>query len=130
MASPAEAEAVAEKRVMVVAIDDSEHSTYALEWTLDHFFTPYASNHPFKLVLVHAKPTASSAVGLAGPGKNSNFHLFHILFHQIPNKNDSKLYYIARNEFIDAEYYYYYYFFFGVSLVYLSELLLIVMDNF
>ncbi|XP_050267150.1 universal stress protein PHOS34-like [Quercus robur] len=70
MASPAEAEAeaVAEKQVMVVAIDDSEHSTYALEWTLDHFFTPYASNHPFKLVLVHAKPTASSVVGLAGPG--------------------------------------------------------------
>ena len=127
MASPAEAEAVAEKPVMVVAIDDSEHSTYALEWTLDHFFTPYASNHPFKLVLVHAKPTASTSVGLAGPGKNSNFHLFHILFHQIPsNKNDSKLYYIARNGFIDVEYY----FGFGVSLVYLSELLLIVMDNF
>ena len=49
MASPAEA--VAEKQVMVVAIDDSEHSTYALAWTIDHFFTPYASNHPFKLVL-------------------------------------------------------------------------------
>ena len=126
MASPAEAEAVAEKPVMVVAIDDSEHSTYALEWTLDHFFTPYASNHPFKLVLVHAKPTASTSVGLAGPGKNSNFHLFHILFHQIPSINDSKLYYIARYEFIDAEFF----FFWGVSLVYLSELLLIVMDNF
>ncbi|KAM3735784.1 hypothetical protein ACB098_10G113700 [Castanea mollissima] len=64
MASPA----VAEKQVMVVGMDDSEHSTYALEWTLDHFFTPFASNHPFKLVLVHAKPTPSSVVGLAGPG--------------------------------------------------------------
>uniref|UniRef100_A0A2N9J1S0 UspA domain-containing protein n=1 Tax=Fagus sylvatica TaxID=28930 RepID=A0A2N9J1S0_FAGSY len=57
-----------DKQVMVVGIDDSEHSTYALEWTLDHFFTPYASNHPFNLVLVHSKPTPSSAVGLAGPG--------------------------------------------------------------
>ncbi|KAK4559094.1 hypothetical protein RGQ29_008371 [Quercus rubra] len=70
MASPAEAEAeaVAEKQVMVVAIDDSQQSTYALKWTLNHFFTPYASNHPFKLVLVHAKPTVSSTVGLAGHG--------------------------------------------------------------
>ena len=73
MASPAEAEAeaVAEKQVMVVAIDDSQQSTYALKWTLNHFFTPYASNHPFKLVLVHAKPTASTSVGLAGPDRKS-----------------------------------------------------------
>nr|POF24394.1 universal stress protein a-like protein [Quercus suber] len=60
--------AVAEKQVMVVGIDDSERSTYALEWTLDHFFTPYASDHPFKLVLVHSKPTPFSAIGIAGPG--------------------------------------------------------------
>ena len=71
MASPAEA--VAEKQVMVVAIDDSEHSTYALEWTLDHFFTPYASDHPFKLVLVHSKLTPSSAIGIAGLGINCYF---------------------------------------------------------
>ncbi|MBA0826068.1 hypothetical protein Gotur_005065 [Gossypium turneri] len=57
-----------EKQAMVVGIDDSEHSTYALQWILDHFFAPFASNPPFKLVIVHAKPTASSAVGLAGPG--------------------------------------------------------------
>ncbi|GMN38007.1 hypothetical protein TIFTF001_007286 [Ficus carica] len=57
-----------EKQVMVVGIDDSEQSSYALEWTLDHFFAPYASNPPFKLVIVHAKPTPTSAVGLAGPG--------------------------------------------------------------
>ena len=60
--------ATSEKEVMVVAIDESEHSTYALEWTLDHFFAPCASNPPFKLFIVHAKPPASSAVGLAGPG--------------------------------------------------------------
>ncbi|KAF9669335.1 hypothetical protein SADUNF_Sadunf14G0097000 [Salix dunnii] len=61
--------ATSEKQVMVVGIDDSEHSTYALEWTLDHFFTPsLGSNSLFKLVVVYAKPSASSAVGLAGPG--------------------------------------------------------------
>jgi hypothetical protein len=61
--------ATLEKQVMVVGIDDSEHSTYALEWTLDHFFTPsLGSNSLFKLVVVYAKPSASSAVGFAGPG--------------------------------------------------------------
>ncbi|KAB5527438.1 hypothetical protein DKX38_021285 [Salix brachista] len=61
--------ATSEKQVMVVGIDDSEHSTYGLEWTLDHFFTPsLSSNSLFKLVVVHAKPSASSAVGFAGPG--------------------------------------------------------------
>lgn len=57
-----------EKSVMVVGIDDSEHSFYALEWALDHFFTPSAPNSPYKLFIVHAKPTAASVVGLAGPG--------------------------------------------------------------
>ena len=60
--------ATSEKQVMVVGIDDSEHSMYGLEWTLDHFFSPFASNPPFKLFIVHAKPFAASAVGLAGPG--------------------------------------------------------------
>ncbi|KAH0924485.1 hypothetical protein HID58_016741 [Brassica napus] len=57
-----------EKPVMVVGMDESEQSTYALEWTLDRFFAPYAPNFPFKLFIVHAKPNAVSAVGLAGPG--------------------------------------------------------------
>ncbi|XP_010507861.1 PREDICTED: universal stress protein PHOS34 [Camelina sativa] len=57
-----------EKSVMVVGVDDSEQSIYALEWTLDRFFVPYAPNYPFKLFIVHAKPNAVSAVGLAGPG--------------------------------------------------------------
>lgn len=70
-----QAVAVAEKQVMVVGIDDSERSTYALEWTLDHFFAPYASDYPFKLVLVHSKPTPFSAIGIAGPGINSYFCL-------------------------------------------------------
>ncbi|KAJ0110988.1 hypothetical protein Patl1_01008 [Pistacia atlantica] len=60
--------ATSEKQTMVVGIDDSEHSFYALEWTLDHFFTNFPANPPFKLVVVHAKPLPSSVVGLAGPG--------------------------------------------------------------
>ncbi|CAI8603781.1 unnamed protein product [Vicia faba] len=51
--------------VMIVAIDESEHSAYALKWTLDHFFNN--NNSVFKLVLLHAKPSATSSVGLAGP---------------------------------------------------------------
>ncbi|CAN1186338.1 Universal stress protein A-like protein [Linum perenne] len=56
------------KQVMVVGIDDSEHSMYALQWTLDHFFTPLAGGDAslFKLVVVHSKPTPSSVVSLAG----------------------------------------------------------------
>ncbi|CAN6558722.1 unnamed protein product [Malus baccata var. baccata] len=55
------------KQVMVVAMDESDHSTYALEWTLSHFFIPYTSNPIFKLVVVHAKPPPP-AMALVGPG--------------------------------------------------------------
>ncbi|XP_027116010.1 universal stress protein PHOS34 [Coffea arabica] len=55
------------KQVMLLAIDDSEHSFYALKWTLEHFFTP-TSNALFKLVIVHAKYPPTSVIGLAGPG--------------------------------------------------------------
>ncbi|KAJ6817114.1 universal stress protein PHOS34-like [Iris pallida] len=54
--------------VMVVAVDESEHSFHALEWTLRHFFSPAAPAPLFSLVVVHAKPSPSSVVGLAGPG--------------------------------------------------------------
>ncbi|KAL0457940.1 UNVERIFIED_CONTAM: hypothetical protein Slati_0421200 [Sesamum latifolium] len=57
-----------EKSVMVVGLDDSDHSFYALEWTLQHFFSASPENSPFKLVVVHAKPSALTAIGLAGPG--------------------------------------------------------------
>ncbi|KAL8094556.1 uncharacterized protein LOC141690366 [Apium graveolens] len=55
-----------EKQVMVFGMDESEHSYYALDWTLTHLFTPQSS--PFKLFIVHAKPSPSTAIGLAGPG--------------------------------------------------------------
>ncbi|CAA0828544.1 Adenine nucleotide alpha hydrolases-like superfamily protein [Striga hermonthica] len=55
------------KSVMVIGLDDSEHGFYALSWTLDHFFSgPPESSH-FKLVVVHAKPSPATAVGLVGP---------------------------------------------------------------
>ncbi|XVE65607.1 hypothetical protein DITRI_Ditri08aG0013900 [Diplodiscus trichospermus] len=55
------------KPIMLVAMDDSAHSLYALEWTIDHFFTPFGSNHPFQLIIVHARPLPISLLGLAGP---------------------------------------------------------------
>ncbi|XP_022749037.1 uncharacterized protein LOC111298576 [Durio zibethinus] len=55
------------KPIMLVAMDDSSHSLYALEWTLDHFFTPFGSNHPFELLVIHARPHAISVLGLGGP---------------------------------------------------------------
>ncbi|XP_010931649.1 universal stress protein PHOS34 [Elaeis guineensis] len=64
----AAAEAAAGKTVMVVGIDDSEHSFYALQWTLLHFFSGRGLDPPFKLVVVHAKRSAPSVIGLAGPG--------------------------------------------------------------
>ena len=60
---------MAEKQVMVVGIDDSDHSFYALEWTLDHFFKA-GSGSNFKLVVVHARTTPTSVLGFSGPGTN------------------------------------------------------------
>ncbi|XP_015620580.1 universal stress protein PHOS34 isoform X1 [Oryza sativa Japonica Group] len=66
----AAASSAAEGRMtMVVGVDESEHSYYALQWTLRHFFAAAAGQPPqYRLVVVNAKPTAASAVGLAGPG--------------------------------------------------------------
>jgi nucleotide-binding universal stress UspA family protein len=53
--------------VMVVGIDDSEHSYYALEWTLQHFFAP-GQPQQYRLAVLTAKPPASSVIGIAGIG--------------------------------------------------------------
>lgn len=53
---------------MVVGVDDSEHSFYALQWALQHFFPPAPQPQQYRLVVVTAKPSAASAVGLSGPG--------------------------------------------------------------
>ncbi|GLT41503.1 hypothetical protein SLA2020_155620 [Shorea laevis] len=49
---------------MIVAVDDNQHSAYALEWTLDHFSVPLGDSALFKLVIVHAKPSTTTTVGL------------------------------------------------------------------
>ena len=55
--------------MMVIAVDESEHSFYALEWTLDHFFAKSGpDHHPFSLVLVHARRIPASVIGVSGPG--------------------------------------------------------------
>ncbi|XP_054787900.1 universal stress protein PHOS34-like [Prosopis cineraria] len=57
-----------EKKVMLVAMDENEHSTYALEWTLQTFFTPFQSSpSPFKLVILYARPFAPIPASVAGP---------------------------------------------------------------
>ncbi|KAE8668047.1 MJ0531-like protein [Hibiscus syriacus] len=56
------------KQIMVIAMDDSPHSMYALEWTLDHFYTPFGSLRPFHLVVVHARPVPISFLQLATTG--------------------------------------------------------------
>ncbi|KAI3425494.1 Usp domain-containing protein [Psidium guajava] len=56
-----------QQEVMVFGADESELSLYALQWTLDRFFAPLAPHFPFKLVVVHAKPSPASVIGLAGP---------------------------------------------------------------
>lgn len=55
------------KPLMLVAVDDSEHSFYALDWTLDHFFSPGVT-HPFKITIIHARASPSSALGVPGVG--------------------------------------------------------------
>lgn len=66
-AAAAGTEAPPGKMTMVVGVDESEHSFYALQWALQHFFPP-GQPQQYRLVVVTAKPTAASAVGLAGPG--------------------------------------------------------------
>ncbi|XP_019087607.1 PREDICTED: universal stress protein PHOS34-like [Camelina sativa] len=56
-----------DQRVVVVGVDDSAHSYHALETALDLFFIPFKANPQFKLVVVHARPTATSFLGVAGP---------------------------------------------------------------
>lgn len=60
--------------VMVLAFDDSEHSFYALEWTLNHFYSSATGGGiGFQLVIVHAKKFMS-AVNVSGPGTSECMH--------------------------------------------------------
>ncbi|TVU49865.1 hypothetical protein EJB05_01204, partial [Eragrostis curvula] len=57
-----------EKMTMVVGVDESEPSCYALQWVLQHFFLPAQRPHQYRLVVVTAKHASAPAVGPAGPG--------------------------------------------------------------
>jgi len=56
------------KKKIVMGVDDSEQSVYALQWTLDCLLAPFPADPPFKLYLVHARPSATSVLRMAGPG--------------------------------------------------------------
>lgn len=63
--------AAPEKMTMVVGVDDSDASWYALQWVLQHFFTPdQPKQQQYRLLVVTAKPASAPAVGPAGPGNN------------------------------------------------------------
>ncbi|XP_020108106.1 universal stress protein PHOS34-like [Ananas comosus] len=68
MATAAAEETTKRRTVMVVGIEDSEHSYYALGWTLRRFFGGGAAASGIDLVIVHAKPSPANVVNLAGPG--------------------------------------------------------------
>lgn len=53
------------KPLMIVGIDENEHSFYALEWALTNFF-PSQTPHHFQLMTVYAKPSSSSLVEFQG----------------------------------------------------------------
>ncbi|XP_044484068.1 universal stress protein PHOS34-like [Mangifera indica] len=59
------------KPLMMVAVDNSNHSFYALEWALDNFFAKVGSNHLFRLIVIHARPSPNALFGFGGPGTTS-----------------------------------------------------------
>jgi hypothetical protein len=61
----AAAAATATKMTMVAGVDESDHSFYALQWALQHFFPP-GQPQQYRLAVVNAMPSA--AVGIAGAG--------------------------------------------------------------
>ncbi|GJS23221.1 adenine nucleotide alpha hydrolases-like superfamily protein [Tanacetum coccineum] len=63
------------KPVMIVGVDESEESFFALEWTLDRFLVPSAPNPPFTLIIVHSKPTATSSLNFPIPGMDILSHV-------------------------------------------------------
>ncbi|CAL5084655.1 unnamed protein product [Urochloa decumbens] len=52
--------------VVMVGVDDSDHSYYALEWAVRNLAAGMAGGAD--LVIVHAKPKPSSVVSFGGPG--------------------------------------------------------------
>ncbi|XP_037483605.1 universal stress protein YxiE-like isoform X2 [Triticum dicoccoides] len=55
------------KTVVLVGVDDSDHSYRALEWAVLYVAETAGAGAPVELVVVHAKPAVSSVVTLGGP---------------------------------------------------------------
>ncbi|VAH26581.1 hypothetical protein VPH35_019240 [Triticum aestivum] len=62
--APAAEDGSRKKTVVLVAVDDSDHSYRALEWAVRHAATAGVAA---ELVVVHAKPPASSVVTFGSP---------------------------------------------------------------
>ncbi|KAK7842325.1 universal stress protein mj0531 [Quercus suber] len=60
-----------QKPVILVAVDESDHSFHALTWALDNFFAP-TEDHNFKLIIVHAVVLPAPYRGLVKIGKGSS----------------------------------------------------------
>ncbi|KAF7006824.1 hypothetical protein CFC21_021828 [Triticum aestivum] len=56
------------KTVVLVAVDDSDHSYRALEWAVRYVAEMAGAGAPTELVIVHAKPSPSPVVTMGGPG--------------------------------------------------------------
>ncbi|XP_020596534.1 universal stress protein PHOS34-like [Phalaenopsis equestris] len=67
----AEAAGESKRGTIVLGFDDSEHSFYALEWILSHFFASGGSasipGPAYNLVIIHAKPNPTSLIAIGGP---------------------------------------------------------------
>ncbi|KAK4767024.1 hypothetical protein SAY86_014775 [Trapa natans] len=60
--------AAEEKQTVVVGVDESDHSLYALQWAIDNLIVPCLPESPVKLFVVYAKPSPISVLGGVGPG--------------------------------------------------------------
>ncbi|XP_022138083.1 universal stress protein PHOS34-like [Momordica charantia] len=77
------------EQVIVIGVDESDHSFYALQWMLQHFVAPI-SNSPYKLVIVHAKPPPSSVIAVTGPGAANALSLLDADLNKVANRTVQK----------------------------------------
>ncbi|KAF3326685.1 universal stress protein A-like protein [Carex littledalei] len=60
------------KKVVMVAVDESQESLYALSWAIDHLFTVPTTSHEVaaggtSLVVMHAQPPVHNYIHSVGP---------------------------------------------------------------
>lgn len=69
------------KKVVVVAVDESQESLYALSWAIDHLFPVPTTSHEVaagstSLKVLHVQPPVHNYIHSVGPGSNFFIH-FH-----------------------------------------------------